>query len=187
MKNALSKMKSEDFYRDIENLRHYKTQKKESLKKIKNKEEKNKTIFSYNKNPKNKFNVLIIIIFLALQSSSYQINKEMIYLYSSSITITIQGSGTQNIFFGGSSCNYGIFSRPNEIFINNVKQTYINYQYDFNNPPNIVKLVWNNRFSNCNCLFQDCINIIDINFSEFDFSLGLNGYQMFYNCKSNVL
>ena len=184
MKNALSKIKSEDFYRDIENLRHYKTKMITSLKKIKGKEEKNKTIFSYNKNPKNKFNVLIIIIFLSLQSFSYQINKEMIYSYSSSITITIQGSGTQNIFFGGSSCNGGIFSRPNEIYINNVKQTYINAQYDFNNPPNIVKLVWYNRFSNCNCLFQNCINIIDINFSEYDFSLGLHGYQMFYNCKS---
>jgi len=68
--------------------------------------------------------------------------------------------------------------------INGKQQDEIKYKYDFNNITNIVKIVWKNSVSNYNCLFHGCINIIDIDFSEFDFSKKISANSMFYNCKS---
>ena len=126
----------------------------------------------------------IIIIFLLFPNFAYECNHRIFNSYNSIITIKVQGSGIQSIFYGGSTCSAGTFTRPKEIHINNIKQDNIMDKYNFINSTNFVKLIWNNTISNCNCLFQDCINIIEIDFSEFDFSTGLYGYQMFYNCKS---
>ena len=128
--------------------------------------------------------LLIIIIFLLFPNFAYECNLRIVNSYNSIINIKVKGSGIQSIFYEGSTCNGEIFTRPNEIHINNIKQDNIMDKYNFINSTNIVKLVWNHAINNCNCLFQDCINIIEIDFSEFDFSTGLYGYQMFYNCKS---
>ena len=119
---------------------------------------------------------IILLLLLIIPNYSYEFRQNMFYSYDSIITIKVQGSGQQSIFYGGSSCNGGIFPRPNEIYIENIKQNDIKDKYNF--------VVWYNTFSNCNCLFQDCTNIIEIDFSQFSFSSGLYAYQMFYNCKS---
>ena len=146
----------------------------------KNKILKDKT-FSINR--KNIY-ILIIIIFLLFPNFAYGRNQRMFNSYSSIIIIKVQGSGMQSIFYGGSTCSGGIFTRPNEIHINNIKQDNIKDKHNFNNSTNFVKLVWNNVINKCNCLFKDCINITEIDFSQFYFSSGLYGYQMFYNCTS---
>ena len=127
--------------------------------------------------------IMSIIIFPCLSDG----NKErMIYSYYSNITIKVKGPGKQSIFFGGDTCSPGKFTLPNEVFINDIIQNDVKDKYDFINPISFVKLVWYNVNNNCNCLFQDCTNIIDIDFSDFDFSLGLHGYQLFQNCKSLI-
>ena len=131
----------------------------------------------------NKKYLILIIIFLISHNFSYGVKQRMINSFSSSITVTIRGTGMLNVFYGG-SCSAGNFNRPNKIYINKVKQNQIKEKYQFNESPNFVKLEWDNTNNNCNCLFRDCINIVDIDFSQFDFSSGLYANQMFYNCKS---
>ena len=63
-------------------------------------------------------------------------------------------------------------------------QETVNDKYDFNETENNIKLVWENKINNCNCLFQNCGNIIKIDFSNFDFSLGITGNCMFLGCTS---
>ena len=128
----------------------------------------------------------IIILFLILNGFSFKFEQVKISSFSSNITIKVKGSGMQSIFFGGDTCNKGMFTFPNEIHVNNIKQNDIKDKYNLINPINTVKLIWDNANNNCNCLFQDCINIIEIDFSKFDFSLGLSAYQMFYNCTSLI-
>jgi len=136
--------------------------------------------------PTLKNNYFIIIIFLILNRFSFKFEQGKISSFSSNITIKVKGSGIQSIFFGGETCNKGMFTFPNEIHINNIKQNDVKDKYNLINPINAVKLVWYNTNSICNCLFQDCINIIEIDFSNFDFSQGLSAYQMFYNCTSLI-
>ena len=135
-------------------------------------------------NNKKRYNFIITMIFLVILNVSYQLKQSMIFSFSSEITLKIEGLGMLNIFYGGNSCNAGIFPRPDEIYINDNRQNDINDKYDFENPFNVIKLVWSNTNNNCNCLFKNCSNIIEIDFSKFDFTSGLNGYQMFYNCIS---
>ena len=145
--------------------------------KVKNKRDKR-----YSRN--NNIIPLILLLLLIIPNNSYELRQNMFYSYNSIITIKVQGSGQQSIFYGGSSCNGGIFNRPDEIHIENIKQNDVKDKYNFENNINTVKLVWYNTFSICNCLFQDCTNIIEIDFSQFSFSSGIYAYQMFYNCTS---
>ena len=119
-----------------------------------------------------KINTFIIIIFITIYNISKEKKQRMICPYSSNITIKIKGTGMLDIFYGGDSCwtTAEIFHHPNEVYINYSKQPDVNNTYYFEGPENIVKLVWFESFNNCNCLFKNCENIIDIDFSNFDFS-----------------
>ena len=65
--------------------------------------------------------LILIIIFLISHNFSYGVKQRMINSFSSSITITIRGTGMLNVFYGG-SCPAGIFNRPNKIYINKVNK-----------------------------------------------------------------
>ena len=144
----------------------------------------NNTKRMYNNfNNKTKIYNIIMIVFLIYLNFSYALKQRNIYSFSSSITITLRGTGLLSIFYGG-TCEEGTFTRPDTIYINEVRKYDITDKYQFTKSPNFVKLVWNNINNNCNCLFKDCTDIVDIDFSEFDFSSGLYANKMFYNCKS---
>ena len=107
-----------------------------------------------------KVNFFIIIILLIFFRNSKENKQRMICPYSSNITIKIEGPGESKIFYGGKSCSKGtIFKNPDEVYINEKKQIYVNNSYYFEKPENTVKLVWYNTMNNGNCLFKDCINI----------------------------
>ena len=114
-------------------------------------------------------------------------NSERIHSCFSNITIKIMGPGTKNILYGDECLINSVKSNiilPDEIYLNDIKQTDIKVKYDLDDKLYIIKLVWNNITSNCNCLFKDCIDIFEIDFSGFDFSQGLSANQMFSNCTS---
>ena len=136
-----------------------------------------------NYNDKTKIYNIIMIIFLIYLNFSYALKQGNIYSFSSSITITLRGTGLLSIFYGG-DCEERTFNLPDIIYINGVKKLDISDKYQFTKSPNFVKLEWNNINNNCNCLFKDCTDIVDIDFSEFDFTFGLAAKKMFYNCKS---
>ena len=132
----------------------------------------------------NKIKNNFIIIFLILFSFTYELKTRKIFSFSSNITLKLEGIGMLSVFYAESSCSGGIFTRPDEIYINDRKQNEITDKYNFQYPFNVIRLVWFNTINRCNCLFKDCINIIEIDFSKFDFSSGLYGNQMFYNCST---
>ena len=128
---------------------------------------------------------LYIILFLYFQSLLKEYKQENANFQSSIITIKIKQSGIQNIFYGGNECfRNSLFSPPDEVITNNVKQNSVTSQYDFTGTDNIIQLKWNNYLENWGCLFQNCINIDEIDFSQFDFSQKINGNSMFFGCKS---
>ena len=112
--------------------------------------------------------------------------ERIIYSKFSNITIKISGSGTKSIFYGDNFCWYdiNIFEHPHEVYRNDVKQNEVKDKYDFEEKENIIKLVWKNITSECNCLFKDCINITFVDLSNFDFPNGLSANGMFWNCFS---
>ena len=129
----------------------------------------------------NKINYFIKMFLIFFISSG----QRTIYSNNTNITIKIRGSGMQNIFYGGNSCEGGtIFTKPNEVYINDIKQTNVSDKYNLSKNENNVTLLWKNTNNNCKCLFKDCKNITNIDFTQFDFSQGLIANGMFYNCES---
>ena len=158
--NIFNKYKDEITNRDYNNCNN-------SLNKI-------KIIANYRNYKKNCFIIIFIMIFIVS-------NARIIYLNSSNITIKIKGKGIQSVFFGGDLCwtSKSLFNPPDEVYINDIKQINISDKYFLNESMSVVMLVWDNVISNCNCLFKECSNITDINFSHFDFSQVLYANQIF--------
>ena len=82
------------------------------------------------------------------------------------------------------SKEFDILSYPNETFINSEKQDSISSSYYFNDTDNIVELKWYNKITNCNYMFFDCQNIIEVDLTNFDMSEVEHMAYMFYNCNS---
>ena len=125
----------------------------------------------------------MIIIFLIFYNLINEISLN-INIHSSIITIKINETGSQNIYYDGTKCHSGKFDPPDEIIINNEKQNSISAKYDFETTDNIIQLKWNEKRENWGCLFQNCIKIIEIDFSQFDFSQSIQGNSMFWGCTS---
>ena len=106
-------------------------------------------------------------------------NKNIIEYRTSSITLKIKGKGNKNIFSSYFDSRY----YPDIIDINGVQQTPNTYTYycglDNNN---IVKLIWNNAIDNCQSMFRECLDIIEIDLSNFDASKVKYMSTMFYRC-----
>ena len=124
------------------------------------------------------------IIFLNIPILSKEYNK--IISYSSFITLTIKGPSISKIFYDNSQetnnvCPKTIF--PDEININDIS-FIISTQYNFTEPKNIVKLTYYNNLKNLNCMFLDCQNITEIDFSNFNSSEITACGSMFQSCLS---
>ena len=118
-----------------------------------------------------------IILFLIAIINTKELKQNNINSFLSYITIKINKTGVHSIFHPDGPV-------PDEVYINNIKQENINNKYNFNKTENIIKLIWNNKIQNCNKLFLYCNNITYINLTQFDFSLGITAFCMFYSCKS---
>ena len=118
----------------------------------------------------------LILLYIMLLINTKQTNINNILSYFSNITIRISGPGTHVIF------NTEFYNRPNYIYINDIKQDYVINNYNFIKNENIIKLVWNNEFSNCNNLFKDVSNITFVDLTYFDFDSGLSANNMFSGC-----
>ena len=90
-------------------------------------------------------NIIIIIICLIKLSNNNIIEY-------SNITLKINGIGNKNIL----SSEFNSINYPNIIYINEIKQPTITYQYNLNETDNFVKLIWNNTINNCYAMFYEC-------------------------------
>ena len=145
----------------------------------------NKIIKGANKINYKKYAIIIkFIILINLFIKTFPTHKIFsIDFYFSNITLKIKGTGYNKIFCS----NTGSFLTdyyPNLVYINGNKQDSINFQYNFIEAENVVKLVWNNRIKQNENMFKDCINITEVDLSEFDTSEVTQMSSMFYGCTS---
>lgn len=153
--------------------------------------ENEQNYFNNNKNIKvyffkNQINNLLLFIFLIFSNLLKEYSLTLLGIHSSNITIKIKESGMQKIFFEGSAC-YSTrpkFDFPDAVIINDEKLINISAKYNFERENNTIQLIWNESRDNWGCLFKNCDKITEIDFSQFDFSKGINGNMMFSGCKS---
>ena len=119
------------------------------------------------------------IIILLLISIIFRLSclNSIIYKYSM-VTLKVSQSGIQKIF----SDDNNQFSKPNEIWIDNITQS-LNNSYDLNSL-NIVNLIWTEDISNCAYMFKGCDSISEINFTNFDATKCTSTDFMFKGCIS---
>ena len=112
---------------------------------------------------------IVFIILIAYEKSNILID------FSSEIKLVIKGTGKKNIIYN--SFNF----EPSEVKIegisNNCKKI-CTFKKDLNN----VVLYYSNSINTCENMFYLLPNIIEIDFSKFDFSKVKSTKNMFYNC-----
>ena len=121
----------------------------------------------------------ILIIISILFTPSFQ---GIIELKDSIITLKVSIEGETNIFYYG-YCNYIDFTRPSNIYIDNIEQKPVRATQNLK-PENIIKLIWKNDIEECRCMFRNCHSIVEINFTQFKTSKCKDMLGMFYGCKS---
>ena len=113
--------------------------------------------------------ILYIIIIMKLFNTIFTFNKIIIFSHSSYITLKINKIGTINFY----SCYWFHPSQaptPEEFYINDVKQDQFVTSYDFTTADCTIKLLWNNNIETTQGMFASCVDIIEINLSNFDAS-----------------
>ena len=121
--------------------------------------------------------IYIISIHLFIQTKSNEnINCKLNSQYSY-ITLKINKKGKYSVFRS--------VKQPDEIYINEVNQTIINSQYDFNKTNNTIKLVWLNPITSATWwISMSDSQIEEIDLSNFDASKITSMSGMFSRCKS---
>ena len=71
-------------------------------------------------------------------------------------------------------------------YLNLTKQNVITYKYDFNQTDNFVELIWNNNINNCDFMFRNCKDIIEMDLSDFNTSEVTTMLRMFHTCSSLI-
>ena len=122
---------------------------------------------------------IILKLYFILSFLNIEYNCREIILGYSYITLKINVSGYSKIL----SDNFGHF--PDEIFINNnsISDTNTN-EYYFNNYNNIIKLVWHNEPTAMGSMFKNCLNITEIDLSNFYSSEVVDMSSLFYGCSN---
>ena len=95
---------------------------------------------------------------------------------TSEIALTIKGSGDQyilnndNLYIDNKYFNFT--HTPDQILINGILQNYTGYMvYNLENEVNIIILKFNDPLPDCNAMFYNLNNIIEIDLSKFDSSM----------------
>ena len=137
----------------------------------------------------NFFNNLII-------NYAFIINMILFYKYNSKIIrelisfdfivkLKIQGAGYQKIM-GSEISTLDNQSYPDEIFIENENKTIKNISREYiylNDVNNSVIMKWNKYSNSTRRMFDSCVNITEIDLTDFDLTLITNKVHIFLNCK----
>ena len=125
-------------------------------------------------------NIYLIIIISLFQTVLSNNNIKFIENKFSNVTLKINGIGEKRVF--GSDLNYQDY--PKIIYINEIKQNRITYTYNLNETDNFVELIWDKSISTCYHMFYECVDITEINLSNFNASIVTNMNAMFAHCSS---
>ena len=101
------------------------------------------------------------------------------------ITLKVKGIGINKIFYAKELEQYcSRFKPPDEVIINNVKEKYVHYEYDFKQEENEVILIWYKNPNYIRCGFYNCENITFADLSHFNSSNIKYISNLFDGCKS---
>ena len=128
---------------------------------------------------KNYIKILLIINLMI----SVEKDQRIFQSNYSSITFKIDKSGKHNIFGDSTKCQKG-FQPPNIIYINGAYISDIKSEYIFDNSNNTIEFIWNTEPDSTSCLFSNCANITEIDFSNFNSSKVTHSQNMFFDCSS---
>ena len=133
-----------------------------------------KNIFSH------KILINLIFILTLIPKNKSEINKFNKINFSNEIKIIISGTGTQNIL------NPLYPTKPDVILVNgNLDDIDEENKINNNNlqsGENEIIMKWNNKLTNCDSMFQDLSNIIEIDLTKFDSSEVISMQNMFSSC-----
>ena len=125
------------------------------------------------------FYLMIFIIF----SSIIKINNIKCRIYfniisnDNRITMKVKGIGNTLIFYSS------LYPQPSKIILNGT-EIPVNYNIYLSYSKNTVILEWSSRVSNCEYMFQNCDQILEIDLSKSNSSLVNRMNYMFSNCIS---
>ena len=135
------------------------------------------------KNFRNKFTLCIYTYFLIiLYLVKSKENRNLISKYSI-INITINTPGKHKII-GSRECTGTQYIIPNKIFINGIENETIASEYDLSEEINNISLYWDKEINSTACLFYKCLNITEIDLSDFNSSELLFIHGMFWHCRA---
>ena len=130
------------------------------------------------------FIIAYIIELLIILDLNNQTESKDIIFKDSKIYLKIKGKGENTILGNMTGFNFERINHLKYVFINEKQQNSIEYKYYFNKTDNFVELIFDDDIDNCAKMFANCINITEINLSNFGTSQVKNMYGMFANCSS---
>ena len=143
--------------------------------------------YKYNKN--NSYYKSLILNVFSIFSIIILTQSKKLNFYSE-ITITIKGSGTQQIlsnYSGFCSLRTVHFNTlPEVIMLNGELHPVGKYVYNLSEEINEVTMIWYDEFTDCSGMFYGLSNITNIDFSSFDGSKLTDIRCMFADCYSLI-
>ena len=128
--------------------------------------------------------IIIVIIKFFIMINLYYRTKSNIndfnFLKNSKITLKVKGIGENAII----NNNFQNISYLRKVYINKEIQPIKTYKYFFNQTDNFVELIWNDNIITTENMFKECMNITEINLSNFDTTLVISMDNMFEGCSS---
>ena len=106
---------------------------------------------------------------------------------SSNITIKINQTGVQSILFNDFTRNKSEGKYPTRVYLNGTIIPNVIYNISISSKgENIIILEWNETLDSINDMFNGCVNIIEVDLSQFDSSKVTRMSGMFQNCISLI-
>ena len=104
---------------------------------------------------------------------------------NSNITIKINQTGIQSILFNNFTRYDSGGKYPNKVYLNGTEISNVIYNIFLESEgEKIIILEWNETLDSINDMFHDCVNITEVDLSQFDSSKVRRMSGMFYNCTS---
>ena len=136
--------------------------------------------------------IKIIDIYKSSIDCVYKISKEILnqetqiinYISESNLEQLIEEDKQYGIYNNELYINDEDIKKNFDIYVNN-KNIKFQLTYNFENEGNnFIKIIMNKQIKSISCLFRNCFNLINIDFSQFNTNDITNMNNMFYNCKS---
>ena len=135
---------------------------------------------------KNYIIIFLIKLFILINIfNPIKTNKiDFYYYHDSKISLKIKGISESAILGNQSNFNFKGIGFLKKVYINEIEQDKIEYRYYFNLTDNFVELIWDDNLNSCKNMFKGCINITEIDLSNFNTSQVKFMDYMFYDCYS---